>query len=386
VAAIDRDHDRLVSEIIAITQIPAPPFQEDKRAAAFLEMLKQHGLSDVERDKEGNVMGVRRGTGGGPLVAVVAHVDTVFPEGTDVRVRREGTRLFAPGVGDNSRAVAVLLAVIRALDAAKIRTASDILFVGNVGEEGRGDLRGVKYLLQQGRYKDRIKQFIAVDGSGPGGDIVTGAVGSRRYEVTFNGPGGHSYSAFGLVNPAFAMASAIQKFSNTRVPASPKTTFNIGTVSGGTSVNSIPKSVSMEVDMRSESPVELEKLEASFLLVVKEAVAAENRARSTAEGEIKADVKLIGARPSGRTPPNARLVRLAVASATAAGLKPELSFSSTDANLPISLGIPAIRLNSGGTGDRYHSLEEWIDVEKTMSVQGIRVLMATLIAIAGDDR
>ena len=381
-AAIDRDHDRLVSEIIAITQIPAPPFQEDKRAAAFLAMLTQHGLSDVERDTEGNVMGVRRGTGGGPLVAVVAHLDTVFPEGTDVRVRREGTRLSAPGIGDNSRSVAVLLAMIRALDAAKIRTASDILFVGNVGEEGRGDLRGVKYLLQQGRYKDRIKQFIAVDGSGPGGDIVTGAVGSRRYEVTFNGPGGHSYSAFGLVNPAFAMASAIQKFSNTRVPASPKTTFNIGTVSGGTSVNSIPKSVSMEVDMRSESPVELEKLEASFLLMVKEAVDAENRVRSTAEGALRADVKLIGARPSGRTPPNARLVRLAAASATAAGLKPELTFSSTDANLPISLGIPAIRLSSGGTGERYHSLEEWIDVEKTMSVQGIRVLLATLIAIA----
>jgi acetylornithine deacetylase/succinyl-diaminopimelate desuccinylase-like protein len=382
-AAIDRDHDRLVSEIVALTEIPAPPFAEDKRAAAYLAMLKQHGLTDVERDKEGNVMGIRRGTGGGPLVALVAHLDTVFPAGTDVRVRRNGTRLIAPGVGDNSRSLAVMLAVIRAMDAAKIRTTGDILFVADVGEEGRGDLRGVKYLLQQGRYRDRIAQFIALDGTGPGDDIVIGAVGSRRYAVTFGGPGGHSYGAFGLVNPAFAMAAAIQKFSAIKVPASPKTTFSIGMVSGGTSVNSIPKAVTMEVDMRSESPVELEKLEAAFLLIVREAVAGENRVRSTAEGPIEADVKLIGARPSGRTSPDALLVRIAVASATAAGLTPELAFSSTDANLPISLGIPAIRLNSGGAGDRAHSPDEWIDVDKTASLQGIRVLLATIVAIAG---
>ncbi len=384
-AAIDRDHDRLVSEIVTLTEIPAPPFKEDARGAAFLEMLRASGLSDVERDPEGNVMGVRRGTGpaGRPLVAIAAHLDTVFPEGTDVRVKRQGTRLTAPGVGDNSRSLAVLLAMIRAMDTAKIQTASDILFVGDVGEEGLGDLRGVKYVFKTGKYKDRITQFITVDGSGPGDDITIGAVGSRRYRVTFTGPGGHSYSAFGLVSPAFAMGAAMQRLSTMKVPDSPKTTFNVGVVGGGTSVNSIPNAMWMEVDMRSESPVELEKVEAAFLTMVRESVDAENRARSTAEGSIRADVKLIGARPSGRTPPGAALAVIAMQSALAAGLRPTFSYSSTDANLPISLVIPSVRLSSGGTGDRAHTLDEWIDVEKGASLQGIRALLATLLAAAG---
>ena len=307
----------------------------------------------------------------------------MFPEGTDVRVKREGTRLIAPGVGDNTRSLAVLLAMIRAMDAAGIRTPGDILFVGDVGEEGLGDLRGVKYLLKEGKYKDRIKKFIAVDGSAPGEDIVLGPVGSRRYEVTFRGPGGHSYTAFGLVNPAFAMGNAIQRLGAVHVPVSPKTTFSVGRVSGGTSVNSIPKDVAMEVDMRSESPLELEKLEAAFLALVKASVADENRARSTAEGPITADVKLIGARPSGRTAPDAPIARFAAEAVLATGLKPEFTFSSTDANFPISLGIPAIRLNSGGNSDRSHSLEEWIDVETTASVRGIRIVLLTLLAAAG---
>jgi acetylornithine deacetylase/succinyl-diaminopimelate desuccinylase-like protein len=384
-AAIDRDHNRLINEIVALTEIPAPPFKEDQRAAAFLEMLRQHGLSDVEQDKEGNVMGVRRGTGadGGPVVAVVAHLDTVFPEGTDVTVKRDGTKLIAPGVGDNSRSLAVMLAIIRAMNEAKIRTAGDILFVGDVGEEGLGDLRGVKFLLREGRYKDRIKQFITVDGAGLGGSIVTGAVGSKRYRVAFKGPGGHSYSAFGLVNPAFALGEAMLRFAAIKVPASPKTTFSVGVIGGGTSVNSIPDEMWMQVDMRSESPLELEKLETAFLLVVKESVDAENKARSTAQGAVVADVKLIGDRPSGRTAPTEPLVRMAAAAARAAGLAPAFTFSSTDANLPISLGIPAIRMNSGGTGDRAHSLDEWIDVDRAASLRGIRVLLATLIAIGG---
>jgi len=382
-AAIDRDHDRLVAEIIALTEIPAPPFKEGKRAEAFLQMLRQHGLADVEQDPEGNVMGVRRGTGGGPLVAIVAHLDTVFPEGTNVTVKREGSRLIAPGVGDNSRSLAVMLALIRAMDGAGIRTAGDMLFVGNVGEEGLGDLRGTKYLLKQGKYKDRITQFIALDGSGPGGDIVTGAVGSKRYRVTFKGPGGHSYTAFGLVNPAFAMGAAMQRLSQIRVPGAPKTTLNVGVVGGGTSVNTIPREMWMEVDMRSESPLELEKLETAFLMLVRASVEEENRARSTAEGVIEADIKLVGDRPSGQTRPDALIVRVATLSASAAGLTPTVGFSSTDANLPISLGIPAVRLNSGGQSDRAHALDEWIDVEKNGSVRGIRILLATILALAG---
>ncbi len=384
-AAIDRDHDRLVADIITLTEIAAPPFKEDRRGAAFMEMLRGTGLTDVERDPEGNVTGLRRGTGtaGGPLVVVSAHLDTVFPEGTDVRVKRQGTRLTAPGVGDNSRSLAVMLAMIRAMNEARVTTASDLLFVGNVGEEGLGDLRGTKYLLTKGRYKDRIKQFIAIDGSGAGDDITTGAVGSRRYRVTFAGPGGHSYSAFGLVNPAFAMAAAIERLSAMRVPDSPKTTFNVGVVGGGTSINSIPNSMWMEVDMRSESPVELEKLEAAFLMLVREAVAGENRARSTAEGSIRADVKLLGARPSGETKPDSAIAAIAAASARAAGLTPSFSYSSTDANIPISLGIPALRLSSGGTGDRPHTLDEWIDVEKAASLRGIRALLTTIL-VAGN--
>lgn len=382
-AAIDRDHDALVADIVTITEIASPPFKETKRGDAILERFRALGLSDVERDTEGNVLGLRRGTrGSGPLLAVCAHLDTVFPEGTDVRVKREGTRLSAPGIGDNSRSLAVMLAMIRAMNGARLQTAGDILFVADVGEEGVGDLRGVKYLLKESRYKDRVGQFISIDGGGHGDDIVTGAVGSRRYRVTFTGPGGHSYGAFGLVSPAFAMADAMKRFGALHVPETPKTTFNVGVIGGGTSVNSIPNAMWMEVDMRSESPIELEKIETAFLAIVKDSATAENRARSTTEGEVKAEIKLIGARPSGQTKADTPIVQIAAASARAAGLTPSFSYSSTDANLPISLGIPAIRLQSGGSGDHAHALDEWIDVEKEASVRGIRVLMATIIATA----
>src|SRR6476469_6061233 len=275
-AFLDCDHDRCVKELIALTEIPAPSFKEQKRGAAYLEMLRAAQLSDVETDPEGNVMGVRKGTGNGPMLAVLAHLDTVFPEGTGVAVKRNGNRVFAPGVGDDTAALALMLSVIRAMDAAKVRTPGDILFVGNVGEEGEGDLRGAKYLLQKGKYKDRIKSFISIDG-GTQSAIVTGGLGSRRYRVTFKGPGGHSYGAFGLVSPAFAMGNAMTKFSRLQVPAAPRTTFNVGVVGGGTSVNSIPVDMYMLVDMRSESPEELKKVDEAFQRVVREAVDEENR-------------------------------------------------------------------------------------------------------------
>jgi di/tripeptidase len=382
-AAIDKDHDRLVREIVTLTEIPAPPFKERARAKAYLDMLRAHELTDVEQDPEGNVMGIRRGTGGGPLIAIAAHLDTVFPEGTSVTVKRDGTRLMAPGIGDDTRSLAVLLAMIRAMDTAGIQTASDILFIGNVGEEGQGDLRGVKHLFQKGKYKDRIRMFISMDGAGSGDDIVRGAVGSKRYRVTFKGPGGHSYGAFGLVNPAFAMGSAIRKFSQLIVPRDPKTTFNVGVVGGGTSVNSIPFESWMDVDMRSASPQELAKLEAAFTQLMQDAVAEENGARSTAQGPISVDLKLIGDRPSGETPHDSSIVQVASAAIQAAGMKPTFSFSSTDANIPISLGIPAITIDSGGRGGRAHALDEWIDVEKTSSVKGIEVAMTILLALAG---
>jgi acetylornithine deacetylase/succinyl-diaminopimelate desuccinylase-like protein len=380
-AFIRSDYERFVNELITLTEIPAPPFKEERRARAYLAMLQQHGLSDVERDEEGNVMGVRRGTGGGPMLAVLAHLDTVFPEGTDVKVRRDGSRLMAPGIGDDTRALALMLSVIRAMSAAKVETRSDILFVGNVGEEGEGDLRGVKYLLRKGKYKDRIKQFLAIDG-GEQGAITRGGVGSKRYRVTFKGPGGHSYGAFGLVNPAYAMAAAIARFSDVPVPSSPKTTFNVGVVAGGTSVNSIPSKVSMDVDIRSESCGELAKVDAAFLSIVKGAVADENRVRSVREGRIEADPKVIGERPCGETPMDAPILTTTAAVVQAFGLKPSYGISSTDSNIPMSMGIPALTIGRGA-GGRAHSPDEWTDIARNGVVQSIEVALAIILAVAG---
>ena len=385
-AALDRDFDRHVAETIRLTEIPSPPFKEAERAKVYLELLKQHGLTDVEMDAEGSVMGIRRGSAnaaGGPLVAIAAHLDTVFPTGTNVTVKRTGTRLAAPGVGDDTRSLAVLLAFIRAMDAAKVQTKTDILFIGNVGEEGPGDLRGMRYLFTKSRYKDRITAFISADGTGTGNTITNGAVGSKRYHVSFKGPGGHSYGAFGIVSPAFAMANAMKKFGALTVPKTPKTTFSVGMVGGGTSVNSIPFETWMDIDMRSESSAELAKLDASFKALVAEAVTEENAARSTAQGKITAEVTLTGDRPSGQTASSQRIVQIASASIRAFGLTPSLGFSSTDSNIPISLGIPAITLVAGGTSDRAHALDEWIDLEKTSSLRGMQILLATLLTLAG---
>jgi acetylornithine deacetylase/succinyl-diaminopimelate desuccinylase-like protein len=387
-AALDRDFDRHVAETIQLTEIPSPPFKEAERARAYAEMFRQHGLADVEIDAEGNVLGIRRGTAssagpGGRLIAIAAHLDTVFPEGTNVKVRRDGTQLFAPGVGDDTRSLAVLLALLRAMDAAGLQTRSDILFVGDVGEEGPGDLRGMKYLFNKGKYAGRITAFISADGTAAGSEIVTGAVGSKRYRVTFKGPGGHSYGDFGIVSPAFAMAGAMRKFSALTVPKLPKTTFSIGVVGGGTSVNSIPFESWMDVDMRSESRDELNKIDAAFKALLDAAVTEENAARSTAKGKITVDVKLTGDRPSGQTPATSRIAEIASASVRAFGLTPKLIYSSTDSNIPISLGIPAITVDAGGKGDRGHSLDEWIDVEKTSALRGMVIMLATLVTLAG---
>jgi acetylornithine deacetylase/succinyl-diaminopimelate desuccinylase-like protein len=376
------DHDRTVQDIITLTQIEAPSFQEATRAAAFQGMAHAHGLESLETDAEGNVMGLRRGIGNGPLICVAAHLDTVFPPGTDVTVRRDGTRLLAPGVGDDTRSLAVLLAWLRALDAAAIQTRADILFVADVGEEGPGDLRGMRYLFQQGRYKDRISAFITVDS--PDMDrIATGGVGSKRYRVTFNGPGGHSYGAFGLVNPMYAMADAIARLGRVTVPARPKTTYSASVVGGGTSVNSIPNSVWTDFDLRSVAPEELDRLEREFLALVRDAVAAENAARSTRNGAVSTDIVKIGDRPAGQTDESCELVRLAQAALEAHGVAPKVEASSTDANIPMSLGIPAIKIGSGGSGGRAHSLEEWLDVEPKASVRGMTAGLATLLAVAG---
>ena len=382
VSLFEAQHARIVDDIITLTEIPAPPFGEGPKAAAYLEMLRAHGLEDVELDGIGNAMGLRRGSGNGGLIVVAAHLDTVFPAGTDVKVRREGTKLFAPGVGDDTRSLAVLLAYMRAMDAAGIRTRHDILFVGDVGEEGLGDLRGIRHLFNEGKYKDRIEAFFSIDG--PDMEyFVTGAVGSKRYRATFRGPGGHSFGAFGIVSPMNSMAQAIVELARVQVPATPKTTYSVSVTGGGTSVNAIPNEVWMEVDLRSESPAELARLEARFHQILAYAVEAENHARSTTQGSIVLETRLIGDRPAGSTPGNADIVRHTTAAIAAHGFTPKQTYSSTDSNIPMSLGIPAVTISSGGTAGRAHSLDEWIDVEKTNSVRGMAAGLTAILAVAG---
>jgi tripeptide aminopeptidase len=383
VAKLTSDYDRIVADVVTLTEIPAPPFKEQTRAKAYMEMLKAHGLSDVEMDAEGNVMGLRRGTGpaGGPLLVVTAHLDTVFPEGTDVKVRREGNKLSAPGIGDDTASLAVDLGLIRAMDAAKIKTKGDILFMGNVGEEGPGDLRGVRYLFAKGKYKDRIKYFISFE---PGRERITNAgVGSKRYHVTFKGPGGHSYGAFGLVSPAYAMGDAMAQFGKIQVPAKPKTTYTVGLVDGGTSVNSIPFAMSMTVDMRSEGKAELKTEEDQFLAILPKAADAENAARSTANGKITFDNKLIGDRPVGATPMDAEIVKVAAAAVTAGGGKPSFGASSTDSNIPMSLGVQAVTLGAGFEAERAHAPDEYLTLDKPSDLQHMAIGLATVLALAG---
>lgn len=383
VKQLDSEHERIVDDIIKLVEIPAPPFKEAERAKAYRDMLLAAGLQDVEIDAEGNATGLYRGSGpaGGQLIVLAAHLDTVFPEGTPLKVRREGTKLYAPGIGDDTRSLAVIVAYARAMKNNNVRPQTDILFVGNVGEEGPGDLRGVRYLLTKGKYKDRAKAFLSMDGTDPE-RVVNGGVGSRRYRITYKGPGGHSYGAFGLVNPMVAMSQTVTELYKISVPGSPKTTYAASVVGGGTSVNSIPNEVFMEFDFRSESPSELTKVEQRFLSIVQESTNAENVARSTREGKIVAETKLIGDRPAGITDERAAITQIATAAIRANGLQPKLVSSSTDSNLAMSIGVPALTIGSGGSGGRAHSLDEWIDVEKNQSVKGMSTGLLMLLAMA----
>ncbi len=382
VATLRAEHERTVDDIVRLTEIPAPPFAEEARACAYMAMLADHGLEEVEMDGVGNVMGLRRGTGNGPLVVVAAHLDTVFPAGTDVTVRREGTKLFAPGVGDDTRSLAVNLALVRAMDAAGIRTEADVLILGDVGEEGLGDLRGVRHFFREGRHRDRVKAFLTVDFPEMNGITVAG-VGSRRYRVTFRGPGGHSWMDFGRVSPMLAMASAVTELGRLAVPRDPRTTLAATVVSGGTSINAIPHTVTLQVDLRSEDAGELARLDARFRAIVAEAVAAENAAHDTGAGPVTADLDLVGDREAGRQDPGNDLIRAATAALVHFGFDATGSSGSTDANVPISLGIPAIRIGSGGHGGLAHTLDEWIDVEIEASVRGMSATLATILAVAG---
>ena len=351
----------ITDEHIRICSVPATPFAEQERAAYLAERFRELGLHDVSIDEEGNCLGLWRGTSPTPLIIVSAHLDTVFAKGTDFTVRREGERLFAPGIADDGCGLAALIAIIQALRAAQIKTAGSILFVGTVGEEGEGNLRGVRYLLTRGPWaKQRIDAFLSFDG--PGVDRITNrALGSRRYRVEFTGPGGHSWGDFGLPNPVHAAGRAISRLAAYPVPKDPRTTFNVGNIAGGTSVNAIPSSATMEVDLRSTADAELRRLDAFFRRAMKEALDAENNVRRPGDPPLKLQLDLIGERPSGETAANSALVKLAVETTKLIGVEPRLDQSSTDSNLPISLGIPAITLGAGGTSGASHTLAEWYD-------------------------
>lgn len=346
-----------IEEQVRICEVPAPPFKEQDRAAYFKRRFTELDLKNARIDQEGNVIGERPGASANPRLVFSAHLDTVFPEGTDVRVKRNGTVLRAPGIGDDCRGLTVMLAVVRALNEARIETQGTILFVGTVGEEGLGDLRGVRHLFN-GELKGKITHFISVDGTGL--DLTSGAVGSYRYRVTYRGPGGHSYGAFGLPSPIHALGRAIEKISRFEVPKQPKTTFNVGRIEGGTSVNSIAHTAWMEVDMRSESATELAKVDAAFKQAVQAALDEENALRPS-DRKLTVEVKQVGARATGNQPPDAPIVKTALAAGEALGIRANLRAGSTDSNIPISLGIPAITISGGGLGRGAHSLEESFD-------------------------
>ncbi|MCJ2182457.1 M20/M25/M40 family metallo-hydrolase [Novosphingobium sp. 1949] len=381
--ALRRDHDRLVQQIIELTQIPAPPFGEQARGKAYAELMKQSGLADVAMDAIGNVIGVRPGEDRSlPPLIVAAHLDTVFPAKTDLKVRREGTRLLAPGIGDDTRGLAVLMAMARAMNSAGLRTKRDIMFVGNVGEEGPGDLRGMHYLFEHNPRAREAFAFISVDSNGATA-ITTRGVGSHRYHIVFSGPGGHSYDKFGTVNPLVALAKTVEGLYRIPVPTVPKTTYSASVVGGGTSVNTIPPEVFLDVDMRSVSEEEVARVDKALRDIAQKAVDEENALRSTEFGKITVTFNTIGMRPAGQTDETKGLGAVAYAASQAFGYKPQFAANSTDANVPMSLGIPAIAIGSGGRGGGEHTPHEWIDVEINESVRGISVDLATVLAMAG---
>lgn len=347
-----------LENLVELTEIPAPPFNETARAERFADMLREAGLTDVLIDEVGNVIGRRPGKGGEKRIAYAAHLDTVFPEDTEVTVQVDGDRYAAPGIGDNTRGLVTVLEVLRAMQHAQLETQAEILFIGNVGEEGLGDLRGVKHLFRDGA--ETIDTFIAVDG-GDSGSIVYGGVGSHRYRVTFHGPGGHSWGAFGLANPHHALGRAIALFDERAAAVTSegeKTSYNVGRIGGGTSVNSIPFEAWMEVDMRSGKQSKLDDIDAVMQAAVRDALDAENAGRLDGPA-LTVDIRRVGTRPAAMGDPDSPLVQRTMAATAALGLTPALQISSTDSNLPISLGIPAVTVSRGGQSDGAHSLDEW---------------------------
>ncbi|HKN81865.1 MAG TPA: M20/M25/M40 family metallo-hydrolase [Pyrinomonadaceae bacterium] len=349
--SLETNAEAITDQHLRIASVPAGPFNEHERAEYLRQKFLELRLTEVEIDEEGNCLGLIEGASRSPLIVISAHLDTVFSKDTDFKVIEHDGRFFAPGIADDSSGLTALIALAQAIQNERIAIEGSILFVGTVGEEGEGNLRGVRHLFTKGRWAARVDAFVSFDG--PGVDRITHrALGSRRYRVDFVGPGGHSWGDFGLPNPVHAMGRAISRLAAYPAPKEPRTTFNVGRIEGGTSVNAIPSKAWMEVDLRSSAESELRRLDAFFRRAMKDAADEENA---------KIKLELIGERPTGETPSDSLLVELAIEATKMLGFEPRLDQASTDSNLPISLGIPAITLGAGGASGNSHTLDEWYD-------------------------
>src|SRR3954471_13592359 len=376
---IKADDARALAEQKRITEIPAPPYKEQVRAEYYLKRFQELGFKDASIEPEGNVIALRKGGGGGPKLVVSAHLDTVFPEGTDVTVKEKDGVILAPGIGDDSRGLAALLSLIQAMNGNDLKTVGDIMFVGTVGEEELGNLRGVKALF---RDHSDIDGFISIDGLGIS-RVVNQATGSHRYEMIFRGPGGHSFQEFGLPSAIHAMGRAIAHIAELQTPSDPKTTFTVGTGSGGTSVNAIAGEARMAVDMRSNSTEELLKLEARLLDLVRQAVTEENTRWHS--DKLTVEIKLIGDRPAGIVAMDSPIVQATQRAVTVITRTPRVTFagSSTDSNLAMSLGIPAVTIGGGGEGGNWYSRNEWY--KPVDAYHGPQNALLTVLVLAGLD-
>ena len=368
---------------LELARIPAPPFGESARSQWLATEFNELGLQEVHQDQVGNVFGAHPGHGSS-YISLSAHLDTVFPAGTPLNVRQQGSRLYGPGVSDNGAGVTAMLAIAAALQSVGISHALPLLFVGNVGEEGEGDLRGMRHIFSSPRWKNSIQASLILDGAGTD-TIVTEALGSRRFEVIVRGPGGHSWSDFGVPNPIVVLSRIIHEFAQTAVPTSPKTIFNVGVIRGGTSVNSIPESASMRVDVRSTSGEEMEKLEASLRrsaerVLAQERLATENRAGARKSG-LSLEIVLIGNRPAGELDPNSRILQAIRAVDSFLGNSAHVQRASTDANIPLSIGREAIAIGGGGSGGGAHTLQEWFECNGREL--GLKRILLTLLVLAG---
>ncbi len=363
---------------IKLTEIPAPKFGEEAKSAAYQRMLQAAGLK-VRTDGVGNAIGEREGADGDQVILLAAHLDTVFPEGTPAKVTRKGSRLLGPGIADNGAGLSALLGVAMALNNSKVKTGMTIVFAGDVGEEGEGNLRGVRTLVQE--YGKRLQAVIAVDGAAVD-YVATQALASKRMEIIITGPGGHSWTDFGAPNPITALSRAIVQFSTSvEMPITPRSSFNFGVIDGGTSVNSIPNRVTVKVDFRSEDEAEIGRLEAALREAVRAGVAAEMAAAKRGTESLQAHYKVIGTRPGGKLAADSALMKAINDTDEYLGNSSHMQRSSTDANIPLSLGIPAISIGGGGLAGGAHSLEEWYDPENRDL--GMKRILLAVLEIAG---